>query len=65
MHVYIKKNMLCLYIKYIHILYEYKMYTDKYFQNIYCMCVYLHMHNKYIEYTNIYYVNKNLYCGCN
>ncbi len=27
------------------------MYTCKYFQNIYCMCVYLYMHNKYTQYT--------------
>ncbi len=51
-----KKNILRLYIKYIYIwykLYEYKI------PNICCMCVYLYIHNKYTQYTLIYYVNKN------
>ncbi len=64
MHVF-KKNMLCLYI-YI-IKYKYiNVYTCKYFQNIYSMCVYLYIHNKYTQYTYkyIYYVNKNFYFGC-
>ncbi len=26
--------------------------------NIYCMCVYLCIHNEYTQYTYIYYVNK-------
>ncbi len=62
--------MLCLYIKYIYIwynLYEYKyiqVNTCKYFQNIYCMCMSLYIHNKYTQYTHIYYVNKNFYFGC-
>ncbi len=25
------------------------------------MCVYLYIHNKYTQYTHIYYVNKNLF----
>ncbi len=25
------------------------------------MCVYLYKHNKYTQYTHIYYVNKNFY----
>ncbi len=25
------------------------------------MCVYLYIHNKYTQYTHIYYVNKNVY----
>ncbi len=58
-----QKNVFCLYIKYIYIwhkLYEYKYIhvdTCKYFKNI--CCVYL-----YIQYTDIYYVNKNFYFGC-
>ncbi len=28
------------------------------------MCVYLYIHNKYTQYTHIYYVNKNFYFGC-
>ncbi len=65
-----KKNMSHLYIKYIYIwynLYEYKyiyVNTCKYFQNMCCMCVSLYMHNKYTQHTHIYYVNKNLYFGC-
>ncbi len=39
------------------------MYKRKYFQNIYCMCVYLYMHNKYTQYIHIYNVNKNFYFG--
>ncbi len=36
-----------------------------YFSNIYCMCVYLFIHNKYTWYTyGTYYVNKNVYFGC-
>ncbi len=30
----------------------------KYFLNIYCMYVYLYIHNKYTEYTYIYNVKK-------
>ncbi len=40
-------------------LYEYKyihVNTCKYFQNIYCMCVYLYMHNIHSTHR---YVNKN------
>ncbi len=37
------------------------IYTCKYFQNIYCMCVHLYIHNKYTQYTHTYYVNKNLF----
>ncbi len=29
------------------------IYTWKYFQNIYCMCVYLYKHNKYTKYKHI------------
>ncbi len=32
-----------------------------YFLNIYCMCVYSYMHNKYTQYTHIYYVNKKIF----
>ncbi len=28
------------------------------------MCVHLYEHNKYTQYTYIYYVNENLYFGC-
>ncbi len=64
-----KKKMLRLYILnvFIYKLYEYKyihVNACKYFQNIYCMCVYLYIHNKYTEYTQIYSVNKNFYFGC-
>ncbi len=38
--------------------------ASKYFQNIYCMCLYLYIHNKYTQHTHIYYVNKNFYFGC-
>ncbi len=27
------------------------------------MCLYLYMHNKYTQYTQMYYVNKNVYFG--
>ncbi len=37
------------------------IYTCKHFQNIYCMCVLLYIHNKYTLYTHIYYLNKNFY----
>ncbi len=40
-----QKNVSCLYIKYIYLLYEYKyrlVNACKYFQNIYCMCVFLY-----------------------
>ncbi len=56
-----KKNMLCLYNKYIYIwykLYEYKylhVNAGKYFQNICCMCVHLNIHNKHTQYTHIMY----------
>ncbi len=62
-----KKNMLCLYIKYIYKLYKLYEYTYmyvntcKYFQSIYmhvCVCVYSYIHNKYTQYAHIYYVNK-------
>ncbi len=59
----IKKNVMftydmCIYnIKYIHVN------PCKYFQNIYCI-VYFYIHNKYTQYTHIYYVNKNFYFGC-
>ncbi len=29
-----------------------------------CVCVHLYLHNKYTEYTHIYYVNINFYFGC-
>ncbi len=32
--------------------------TCKYFQNIYCTCVYLYIHNKYTQYTHILYKQK-------
>ncbi len=34
-----------------------------FFWNIY-MCLYLYIHNKYTQYTVLYYVNKNIYFGC-
>ncbi len=33
------------------------------FQNIYCMCVSLYIHNKYTQYTQIYYIIKKIYFG--
>ncbi len=39
----------------IHIIYLPVIYT--------CMCVHLYIPNKYIQYTHIYYVNKNFYFG--
>ncbi len=53
-----KKNMLCLYIKYMCIYnnINIQMYTCKYFQNIYMhVGVYLYIHTKYTQYTYIYY----------
>ncbi len=29
-----------------------------------CMCLYLFQHNKSTQYTPIYYLNKNIYFGC-
>ncbi len=37
----------------------YNMYKREYIQNIYCMCVYLYIHNKYTQYTYKFNVNKN------
>ncbi len=67
--------MLCLYIKYIYI--SYKLYENKYMRintlfsimsifskYILYVCVSLYIHNKYTQYTHIYYVNKNFYFGC-
>ncbi len=68
MHVYIFKK-IC-YVSILNIfIYNIKsnninVYTCKYFQTIYCMSVYLYIHNKYTQYTYIYYVNKNFYFGC-
>ncbi len=36
----------------------------QYFLNIYCMSVFLYIHNKYAQYTHIYYVHSNFYSGC-
>ncbi len=33
------------------------------FQYTVCVCIYKYI--KYIQYTQIYYVNKNVYFGCN
>ncbi len=59
-----KKNMLHLYIKYIYMLYnlyEYLSICLSVYLSTYCMCVYLYIHNKYTQYTLIYYVSKNFY----
>ncbi len=64
-YVYINTHT-CIYLRkicydYILNIFVYKninVYTCKYLQNIYCMCVYLYIHNKYTQHT--YYVNKNL-----
>ncbi len=37
------------------------VYTCKYFRNIYCMCVYLYIHNKYTKYTHILCKQKLLF----
>ncbi len=43
-------------ILYIHIC---NIYILNIFSEIYtCMCLYLYIHNKYTQYTHIYYVNK-------
>ncbi len=34
-------------------IYNIRIYTWKYFQNIYCMYVCLYIHNKYTQYTHI------------
>ncbi len=52
--MYIFKKICYVYI--LHICIYINVYTCKYFQNIYCMCVYLYIYNKYTEYTHIYYV---------
>ncbi len=42
------------------------IYACKYLQStVYtCMCVYLYIHNTYIKYAHIYYLNQNFYFGC-
>ncbi len=58
MHVF-KKNMLCLYIKYIiYMKYNINIYTHVNIFKIYteCVCIYICIINK--QYTYIYYVNK-------
>ncbi len=48
----IKKNVLCLYIKYIYI--GYKLYQHKYINvNKCCICVHLSIPNKYTQYKHI------------
>ncbi len=60
MLIYLRK--ICLYIKYINIKYKnINVYTCNYFQNIYCMCVYLYIHNKYTQYTHILCKQKLLF----
>ncbi len=56
---------ICILNIFIYKLYKY-IYLNacKYFQNIYCMSVFLYIHNKYTQYTHISYVNKNFYFGC-
>ncbi len=57
-----KKNMLHLYIKYIYMLYHLYEYLSVCLSiHILYVCVYLHIHNKYTQYTLIYYVSKNFY----
>ncbi len=59
-----KKNMLCLYIKYIYIKYKYiNVYACKYFWNICCMWeyVYIHTYNKYTQCTHILCKQKRLF----
>jgi len=28
------------------------------------VCVFIYIQNNYTQYTHIYYVNTNFYCGC-
>ncbi len=51
------------YIYIIYITNKYIKYKKNKIWNIY-MHVYLYIHNKYTQYTHIYYVNKNFYFGC-
>ncbi len=60
--VYILKIFTCIQNVYIYITDKYiELINIIYFLNVYmytCMCVYLYRHNKYTQYTHIYYVNK-------
>ncbi len=54
--VYINSNtFMCIYLGKICYAYILNVYACKYFPNIYCMCLYLYIHNKYTQHTHIYY----------
>ncbi len=63
MHVYLRNV-------YVYILNIFIIYVNIYMQihvkkkksEIYAVCVFLHVHNKYTQYTHVY-VNKNFYFG--
>ncbi len=42
-------------------MYNINVYACKYLKYIYILCVYLYIHNKYTQYTYIYYVNNFLF----
>ncbi len=69
MHVYISEKKLCFkYLNYVLnvlniLIYNINdmtinIYMSIHIQYIYCMCVYLYIHNKCKQYTHIYYLNK-------
>ncbi len=60
----ISEKYVSVYIKYIYLNISRHVNTCKDFQNIYCICVDLYLHNKYTQNTHIYYANKNLYFVC-
>ncbi len=40
------------------------MYKHVNIYKIYAVCEYAYIHNKYEQYTHIYFENKNFYFGC-
>ncbi len=56
-HVYIfKKNMLRLFI--IYIIYDKSYINVNFSKYVLYVCVFIYIHNKYTQYTHIYYLNK-------
>ncbi len=64
MHVYIsEKCYVYILNKFININNKYRhVNTYKYFQNIYCVYLYIYIHNKYTEHTHILCKQKLLFC---